>query len=73
MLKQKVVGLEKALIDMQVSKAEGDRMRQELELQILREREKMGNVKTVEELKVMLATLQAQFASMKKLIELNKV
>ncbi|GAX77702.1 hypothetical protein CEUSTIGMA_g5145.t1 [Chlamydomonas eustigma] len=71
-MKQKVIGLEKAFMDLQLSKAESDRMRQELELHMLRERDKMGNVKTVDELKAMMATLQTQVASMQKLIELNK-
>lgn len=56
-----------------MAKLEGDRMRQDLELQLLREREKGGNTETMEELNAVISALQDQVSSLQEHIKLNKV
>lgn len=46
---------------------------QELELALHRERERHGNTRTVQELKGMIGSLQAEVASLQQHIKLNKV
>ena len=73
MARQKVSALEKSLREQQLSKMESDRARQDLELQLQRERDKTGNSKTVEELKVLIATLQTQTTTLQQHVALGKV
>jgi len=71
--RQKIAVLEKSCRDLQMAKLEGDRVRQDLELQLYREREKGGNAKTTEELKTMITALQDRLSSLQEQVKLNKV
>lgn len=52
------------LRELQFQKADNDRVRQELEVQLQKEREKLGTTKTVQELKLMVQTLQREIETL---------